>query len=930
MCLSIPVLSSLHRPYKRFTPRGRCYSNLVVPARTTHVEFQVSGSLWNCRSAANKAEFISAYASLQSLDFLALTETWITTDNTATPTALSSSAHVFSHTPRASGQRGSLGEFINELDALISSFPEDGSPLTVLGDFNLPTSTFDSFLSASFFPLLSSFDLTLSPSPPTHKAGNTLDLIFTRCCSSTNLIATPLQVSDHYLVSFSLSLSSNTSHTAPTRMVSRRPNLRSLSPATLSSSILSSLPSAQTFSNLSPDSASSTLLSSLSASFDSLCPLSSRPARSSPPAPWLDDSLRAHRTGLRAAERKWRKTRLPADLASFHSLLSTFSSSVSAAKANFYHSKFQASASNPRKLFATFSSLLNPPPPPPPSSLSADDFVNHFEKKVDDIRSSFAKSNDTAGSAHTALPCALTSFSPLSPDEISRLVTAGRPTTCPLDPIPSSLLQTISGDLLPYLTSLINSSLTAGYVPSVFKRARVAPLLKKPTLDPSDVNNYRPVSLLSFLSKTLERAVLGQLSCYLSQNDLLDPNQSGFKTSHSTETALLCVTEALRTAKANSLSSALILLDLSAAFDTVNHQILLSTLSELGISGAAHAWIASYLTGRSYQVAWRESVSAPRALTTGVPQGSVLGPLLFSLYTKSLGSVISSHGLSYHCYADDTQLIFSFPPSDNQVVNRISVCLADISVWMTDHHLKLNLGKTELLFLPGKDCPFHDLAITVDNSIVSSSQSAKNLGVILDNTLSFSTNIKAVTRSCRFMLYNIRRVRPCLTQEAAQVLIQALVISRLDYCNSLLAGLPACAIKPLQLIQNAAARLVFNFPKFSHVTPLLRSLHWLPVEARIRYKTMVLAYGAVRGTAPPYLQALIRPYTQTRALRSSTSGLLASLPLRKYSSRSAQSKLFAALAPQWWNKLPHDARSAESITTFRRHLKPHLFKEYLG
>ncbi|XP_055765705.1 uncharacterized protein LOC129841458 isoform X2 [Salvelinus fontinalis] len=214
-------------------------------------------------------------------------------------------------------------------------------------------------------------------------------------------------------------------------------------------------------------------------------------------------------------------------------------------------------------------------------------------------------------------------------------------------------------------------------------------------------------------------------------------------------------------------------------------------------------------------------------------------------------------------------------PSITEVVNRISACLADISVWMTDHHLKLNLGKTELLLLPGKDCPFHDLAITVDNSIVSSSQSAKNLGVILDNTLSFSTNIKAVTCSCSFMLYNIRRVRPCLTQEAAQVLIQALVISRLDYCNSLLAGLPACAIKPLQLIQNAAARLVFNFPKFSHVTPLLRSLHWLPVEARIRYKTMVLAYGAVRGTAPPYLQALIRPYTQTRALRSSTSGLLA-------------------------------------------------------
>ncbi|KAM9398469.1 uncharacterized protein ACWYII_031031 [Salvelinus alpinus] len=486
MCLSIPVLSSLHRPYKRFTPRGRCYSNLVVPARTTHVVFQVSGSLWNCRSAANKAEFISAYASLQSLDFLALTETWITTDNTATPTALSSSAHVFSHTPRASGQRGG------------------GTGILISPKW------------------------TFSLSPLTH-----------------------------------LSI----------------------------------------------------------ASFE------------------------------------------------FHAVTVT------------------------------------------------------------------------------------------SPFKLNILIIY-RP--------PGSL-----GEFINELDALISSF-------------------------PED-------------------------------------------------------------------GSPLTVLDLSAAFDTVNHQILLSTLSELGISGAAHAWIASYLTGRSYQV-----------------------------------------------------------------VNRISACLADISVWMTDHHLKLNLGKTELLFLPGKDCPFHDLAITVDNSIVSSSQSAKNLGVILDNTLSFSTNIKAVTRSCRFMLYNIRRVRPCLTQEAAQVLIQALVISRLDYCNSLLAGLPACAIKPLQLIQNAAARLVFNFPKFSHVTPLLRSLHWLPVEARIRYKTMVLAYGAVRGTAPPYLQALIRPYTQTRALRSSTSGLLASLPLRKYSSRSAQSKLFAALAPQWWNKLPHDARSAESITTFRRHLKPHLFKEYLG
>ena len=225
-------------------------------------------------------------------------------------------------------------------------------------------------------------------------------------------------------------------------------------------------------------------------------------------------------------------------------------------------------------------------------------------------------------------------------------------------------MQSIAPELLPFLSHLFNTSLVSGHFPSAFKTARVTPLLKKPSLDPSDLKNYRPVSLLPFLAKTLERAIFNQLSSYLNSNNLLDPYQSGFKVGHSTETALLAVTESLHTARAKSLSSVLILLDLSAAFDTVNHQILLSTLEELGISGSALSLLTSYLTDRSYRVTWRGAVSDPCRLTTGVPQGSVLGPLLFSLYTTSLGSVITSHGFSYHCYADDTQLILSFPPSD--------------------------------------------------------------------------------------------------------------------------------------------------------------------------------------------------------------------------------------------------------------------------
>ncbi|KAI4875881.1 hypothetical protein NFI96_009458 [Prochilodus magdalenae] len=373
---------------------------------------------------------------------------------------------------------------------------------------------------------------------------------------------------------------------------------------------------------------------------------------------------------------------------------------------------------------------------------------------------------------------------------VSKTTSYSNSTSCPLDPIPSTLLQSISLDLLPFVSSLINCSLSSGHVPQAFKTARVVPILRKPSLDSSDISSYRPVSLLSFLSKILERTVDNQLSFFLSQNQLQDINQSGFKSAHSTETALIAVTEKLHAARSAKLSSVLILLDLSAAFNTVNHKILLSVLTDLGITGTAWKWFESYLEDRHYQVTWNGSTSAPCRLFTGVPQGLVLRPPLLPLYTLSLGEVITSHGFSY------------------------------------------------------------------GNSLITPTEDARSLVVILDGQLSFSAHIANPTWSCRFLLYNIRRIRPFLSQEATQLLVQSLVISRLDYCNSLLAGLPLRAIRPLQLVQNAAARLIFNLPKFTHITSLLRSLHWLPVVARIRFKTLMLAYKAKNGPAPTLWQCL--------------------------------------------------------------------------
>ncbi len=300
-------------------------------------------------------------------------------------------------------------------------------------------------------------------------------------------------------------------------------------------------------------------------------------------------------------------------------------------------------------------------------------------------------------------------------------------------------------------------------------------------------------------------------------------------------------------------------MDLSAAFDTVN-QILLSTLSSLGITGIPLHWFESYLTGRSFKVAWGGEVSRAHQLVTGVPQGSVLGPLLFSTYTTSLGLIIQANSFSYHCYADDTQLNLSFRPDDLTVAARISGCLVDISAWMKEHHLQLNLAKTELLVFPATPTLQHDFTIQLGSSTINPSASVRNLCVIFDDQLTFKDHIAKTARSCRFALHNIRKISPFLTEHAAQLLVQALVIYRLDYCNALLAGLPSCTIKPLQMIQNAAARLVFCEPKRAHVTPLFISQHWLPVAARIKFKTLMLAYRTTTGSASYYFHSLMTIY----------------------------------------------------------------------
>ncbi len=419
MCFqTIPVLS---QPRSKNTCRQqRNPANLrpISTSSTTPLSFFVG--LWNCQSAVNKADFISAFSLQSTLSILGLTETWIRPEDSATPAALSHN-FSFSHTPRQVGTgllisnnwkystHSPLGNhnsfeshaisvtapiklqivviyrppgqilatFLEELDGLLSSFMEDGTPLLVFGDFNIHL---DRPYATDFHSFLASFDLKRFTTTSTHKSGNQLDLIYTRNLTTDSILVQPLHISDHFFITFTLHFATRVPP-SPLPVTFRR-NLHSLSPSLLSSVVSSSLPS-------STYAATDTLCSTLTSCLDDICPLSSRPARAAPSNPWLSDVLCEHRTKLRAAERKWHKSNDPSALSRYQSLLSSFSTEVHTAKSSHFHNKIN-SAQDMRNLFRTFNSLLCPPPPPPTTSITADDFATFFTDKTRTISNQFS------------------------------------------------------------------------------------------------------------------------------------------------------------------------------------------------------------------------------------------------------------------------------------------------------------------------------------------------------------------------------------------------------------------------------------------------------------------------------------------------------------------------------------------------------------
>ena len=315
-------------------------------------------------------------------------------------------------------------------------------------------------------------------------------------------------------------------------------------------------------------------------------------------------------------------------------------------------------------------------------------------------------------------------------------------------------------------------------------------------------------------------------------------------------------------------------------------------------------------------------------LHTGVPQGSVIGPLLFNLYSSDLETIAQRHNLSYHQYADDTQLYSSCVPGETeQLQNRLSDCVDEMAAWMESNSLQLNRSKTEAIWFSSlrKVNKLPTKQIRILDTFISPSESVKSLGVFMDRDLSINSHISKMLQAGFSAFRQIRSIKKCLSYESFRTLAVALILSRIDYCNTLLAGLPEKQLRRVQSLINTTARLITGTRKFDHITPVLKKLHCVKVRDRVVYKILLLIFKCRLGYGPKYIPERLIPIPEIperRKLRSSDSTNL-------YVSKSKMSNIgkrgFEVEGPSLWNGLPEGLRRVRKVKDFGKRLKTSFF-----
>jgi len=818
--------------------------------------------------------------------------------------------------------------FFDELSDIIGTvIAGTTDPVLLCGDLNCPGAV-SSEVDARLADVFATFGLIQHVQSPTRDA-NLLDVI----AADHTLAVADVEVSDaglasdHRLVTAKLALQPSTQPAVPVKF--RR--IANIDADEFQSALRRS--SLYTSPAATADEFARQLADVVTSELDAVAPVKThyrRPAKKS--TKWLSPEAITAKRHRRKLERIWRSTGLDADRAAYRKYCRQTNVIITASRRNFIRSQLEESA-DPKKRWRVVKNVLHNDTrsclPLADCTRLCTTFAQFFVDKINTIKQNVA--HKLSNLPHIPLTDChhtgnkLDTLQPVTVNEVQKVLSHIPAKSSPLDYIPTSLIKLCSPTFSELIAYLANLSFQEGCFPSSFTRAIVTPVLKKFGLDSSSPSNYRPISNLNNVSKILERLFLTRLQPHVTTSTNFNPLQSAYRQAHSTETALVNTLDYIYTSAGHSQPTILVSLDLSAAFDTINHHTLLTRLQHsFGVTGTALKWIKSYLSNRTQSVAMGTSQSHFVSLDTGVPQGSVLGPLLFSTYTSPVGQLIKSFGILHQQYADDTQLFISISPTaPTDSVHLVEQCLAQLHYWFCLNGLALNPDKSEAIWFSTwqRSISLPPVSsVNIAGSTIPISSSIKTLGVTLDNHLSLNQHVSSVCKSSYFHLRALRHIRSVLTEDMAKSIAVALVSSRLDYANSVLFGTSAANLHKIQRVQNTLAKIVLNNTSLPSATAL-RQLHWLPVKQRIHFKIATLTYRTLQSGSPSYLSSLININIPHRPLRSSSLNLL-HVPL---TTKAVGRKAFRFSAPTVWNSIPQNIRLSSSIDSFKRNLKTYLF-----
>ena len=643
--------------------------------------------------------------------------------------------------------------------------------------------------------------------------------------------------------------------------------------------------------------------------------------------PWMSAELKKLINEKHKMKARANKSSNPNDWEQFKKLRNLINNRLKEAKATYYKSQIKSNAENPRAVWKIINQLMNRNETSnvinkiaigdresTDSKDIAEILNTHFtsigQKLADQIQSS------TSHFADYIVPTEATfELKEVDHEYVLKLIKkldVSKATG--LDTISSKLLKIAAPVICDSLSAIFNKSITTGIFPDELKYAKVFPVHKKGSK--CDVNNYRPISVLPVIAKIFERIIYNQLISFLDSNNLLSNAQSGFRSLHSTVTALLDATNDWYANLDNGHLNSVAYLDLTKAFDTVDHEILLKKLELYGISNTSLQWFKSYLSEREQCCYVNNSLSPPAKIPCGVPQGSILGPLLFLIYINDLPNCLEF--TTARMFADDTNLTAA-GKNVQEIQCKLNSDLSNTKTWLDANKLSLNVAKTEFMLI-GTDYRLANLGfpckIKMDSLEVKRVNTAKSLGVCIDERLSWESHVDLLAKKVSSAIAGLRQVRPFVNRDTLSLIYKTLIQPHFDYCDVVWDNLSIGLTTRLQKLQNRAGRVILRANYDTRSEDVLKILQWDNLEQRRFKHKATLMYKILNNNAPKYLTDSFHTIEDSNPYKlRNRSNLRLPLPKSEMMKRS-----FKYSGPKLWNSLSPNLKSAQSVTSFKRQL----------